>query len=694
MGQSLRLTEREGGGEVIPDGLWSAASENHQLFLVGRLLSNKQPKFEALASSIKSMLNPVKGLKMRRLEGGRFLIRFNHIIDRNQTLEGCPWSFKKNTLIFSGLGINENPLNVNLDWCKFYVHVHDLPLSKMNSSGTLWGNSAIWRWTSLGEEVVVSFTHERLQNFCYLCGRLGHLSAVCELRFEEGFQDPGESSARGPAVFGRFEGRHEPAVSSAHKGKGAVQDEPVDTQQKLKEGLEEEVQSASSDSLALHIPEMGVLETGEVHGHRRNSESECRGTRGLMAKRRRGRRRITRRGVVGSKRVCEIQVLEHGIEAGLGPLWIVRMLAELVRRHNPALVFLLETKCKKRKCAILKEKFNLFGINVDSRGKADSLMLLWRKDINLVVHSFSTSHIDATVSTDEGTDGWRFTGIYGQPDATKRSKTWKLLRSLSIGSFRLWICAGDFNEILSLDEKTGAPRPCCQIEEFRSCPLDCQLVDLSYSGSKFTWCNQCEALNTVRVRLDRACMMLGWKTVFPLCQVCTKEARGSDHTPLNINIAAEMSQSSTRRNRLFRFEGCGSVHQTMKILFNLSEIMKWRAPPLREVKELEEKLSGATTDLISAGNSLMRSRLRQELDEVLTREEIMWKQRGKAQWLRTGDRNTPFFHARASARKRKNSIMRLRTPSRIGVTLEKESSISSPHISMIYLDRLTYLRKV
>ncbi|KAL0457798.1 UNVERIFIED_CONTAM: hypothetical protein Slati_0407000 [Sesamum latifolium] len=78
------------------------------------------------------MLNPVKGMEMRRLEEGRFLIRFNHIIDRSRALEGCPWSFEKNTMILSGLGANENPLNVDLDWCEFFVHVHDLPLSKMN----------------------------------------------------------------------------------------------------------------------------------------------------------------------------------------------------------------------------------------------------------------------------------------------------------------------------------------------------------------------------------------------------------------------------------------------------------------------------------------------------------------------------------------------------------------------------------
>ncbi|KAK4424731.1 hypothetical protein Salat_1666700 [Sesamum alatum] len=79
LGKNLRLFELEGS----------------------RLLLSKQPKFEALVSSAKSMLNPVKGLDMRSLTEGRFLIRFNHIIDWSRALEGCPWSFKKNMLILN-----------------------------------------------------------------------------------------------------------------------------------------------------------------------------------------------------------------------------------------------------------------------------------------------------------------------------------------------------------------------------------------------------------------------------------------------------------------------------------------------------------------------------------------------------------------------------------------------------------------
>ena len=49
-----------------------------------------------------------------------------------------------------------------------------------------------------------------------------------------------------------------------------------------------------------------------------------------------------------------------------------------------------------------------------------------------------------------------------------------------------------------------------------------------------------------------------------------------------------------------------------------------------------------------------------KLCEMFEREEIMARQRSRIDWLKEGDRNTSFFHARASARRRANRIRYLR----------------------------------
>ncbi|KAL0300395.1 UNVERIFIED_CONTAM: hypothetical protein Sangu_3123000 [Sesamum angustifolium] len=242
LGQSLNLTEREGAGVVIPDSFWSAGSEDFQLFLVGRLLSTKQPKFEALVHSIKSMLNPVKGLEMQRPEEGLFLIRFNYIIDQNPALKGYPWSFEKNSVILNCIGINENSMNVDLDWCEFFVHVHDLSLSKMTfGMASFIGNS------------IGKFREIEMDD----SGR-SHTSISCELRLEEGFKNPGEVTPYGswlrapPGSWGwnRVLGEE----------KGVVHAESEAAHRKVGKGMVDDVHFASSDGLGSHVPETALVD--------------------------------------------------------------------------------------------------------------------------------------------------------------------------------------------------------------------------------------------------------------------------------------------------------------------------------------------------------------------------------------------------------------------------------------------------
>ena len=48
-----------------------------------------------------------------------------------------------------------------------------------------------------------------------------------------------------------------------------------------------------------------------------------------------------------------------------------------------------------------------------------------------------------------------------------------------------------------------------------------------------------------------------------------------------------------------------------------------------------------------------------DLNGLLDSEEVLWHQRSKIHWYKESDRNTKFFHTRASERRRKNSILGL-----------------------------------
>ena len=138
------------------------------------------------------------------------------------------------------------------------------------------------------------------------------------------------------------------------------------------------------------------------------------------------------------------------------------------------------------------------------------LALFWKKGVELDVESSSINHIDVLINKIKE-DGWKFIGFYGESVAQRRMESWNLMRDLH-GRFSVpWLCAGDFNDITRTHEKKGGRlRPYSQMKNFRDALDECDLVDLGYTSSKFTWFKNFANGVAVWERLDRALGTTNW----------------------------------------------------------------------------------------------------------------------------------------------------------------------------------------
>ncbi|KAL9444311.1 hypothetical protein AB3S75_017490 [Citrus x aurantiifolia] len=139
---------------------------------------------------------------------------------------------------------------------------------------------------------------------------------------------------------------------------------------------------------------------------------------------------------------------------------------------------------------------------------------MWNAELTVQINSYSRHHIDFLVQNAQG-KSWRGIGIYEHPQANQKKHTWTLLRRLAGLSSLSWLCFGDFNEILSLNEKTrGLDRSVDAVGEFREAVRDCSLIDLGSRGYPFTWSNRQFGPKLIEEKLDSFFCNQEWRTEF------------------------------------------------------------------------------------------------------------------------------------------------------------------------------------
>nr|XP_016433117.1 PREDICTED: uncharacterized protein LOC107759646 [Nicotiana tabacum] len=225
----------------------------------------------------------------------------------------------------------------------------------------------------------------------------------------------------------------------------------------------------------------------------------------------------------------------------------------MVKMHKPAMLVLIETKMADHQSLAQQLQFDMI-IQFLAVGPSGGIVFMWKKEFVAVEKVETTPQgIHAMVKVSPDHPPWLFSAIYASNLLENRKFLWEYLITISKNIKTNWFIGGDFNEVLKARDKFGGnPINLSRNNLFWNCINECNLIDLGYKGSKYTWTNKRYSNKTSLIleRIDRSFANEGWIEQYPEATVLHLPRTHSDHCPLQINL---VGPPNNKPSRPFRF---------------------------------------------------------------------------------------------------------------------------------------------
>ncbi|XP_050211399.1 uncharacterized protein LOC126661587 [Mercurialis annua] len=213
--KKFSLTEEEQDVIDLDSPISEAMATKYKRCVVGRLLSGKPFNAKALHSAMTGAWRISGGFEISEVGKSIFVCEFSSVRDKLKILREAPWHYDRQLIILAELTGDEQPAEMKLESSPFWVRLCNVPLNCRDRAsiiriagraGTVlevrdedvntWGKhlrvriqvnvtSPLKRGVMVrnknGDKVWVYFRFERMPNYCYWCGHIGHVHDDCEV---------------------------------------------------------------------------------------------------------------------------------------------------------------------------------------------------------------------------------------------------------------------------------------------------------------------------------------------------------------------------------------------------------------------------------------------------------------------------------------------------------------------------------
>ena len=183
-----------------------------------------------------------------------------------------------------------------------------------------------------------------------------------------------------------------------------------------------------------------------------------------------------------------------------------RHVRELVRTHNPTILVVMETWVGGGRAKEIIDCLPFDGdILAETIGYAGGVWLLWNSNrVEVEQLASIIQEIHAKVKVLPSNLSWILSAVYASPRIVERQVLWENLTKVAKLHSKPWIIAGNFNEPLTEVDKFGGRL--VRINKsllFKDFLDKSNMVNMGFSGLRYTWTNKREISSLIQERIDR-----------------------------------------------------------------------------------------------------------------------------------------------------------------------------------------------